>query len=362
MASEVRRRSAPEKCARGLPSEQPDLYLSVPEMRTARTGEEVAVRRVVSLLSVLVASMLIAVVAPSAPTHAADDVLVGVVRDAESGRPLAGITVMHNKTCRPNTPGSSVNCAPNGVPGASTVTDGAGHYTLPVDRLKMSGMQVVGFFDPQGHYEPTSTAFDATATTLDVRLKPNGYGPHLEAARLPVIVGSVKPGATLSVRPAVWNLAVTILGYTWSADGSVVGTGEHHVVQQRDLGHRITVTARVWARGAEVTSATSLPVVAAAPQVPAKAAKAPTRLTVDARHRRHARKVRLIVTAHASGRTPTGVVRVYRGAKLLKRVTLVKGRVTVRLTRQPTGKQRYRAVYAGTPTLLGATATVRVRV
>jgi len=314
----------------------------------------------VGLVSLLVVSTSFAAVAPFTPAHAASTVVSGVVLDVESGQPLAGVMVLDNKTCTPNTPTSTPDCTVRGILGDSTVTDDTGHYTLADDKLGM-GYHVIGFYDPQGYYEPTYSVLGETTSTVDVRLHRNGYGPVLKASSLPAIIGSVKAGATLVVRPAVWNVNVTTLDHTWRVDGSVVGTGDEYVVQQRDLGHRITVTARVWARGAALTTATSAP-AAVVPVIPATVSKVSTKLTVRAHHPRHTRTVRLAVMARANGTTPTGTVRIYRDRRLLQTVTLVEGRASVRLTRQPSGKQRYRIAYAGTATLLGTTATVGVRV
>ncbi|WP_300683134.1 Ig-like domain repeat protein [Nocardioides sp.] len=92
--------------------------------------------------------------------------------------------------------------------------------------------------------------------------------------------------------------------------------------------------------------------------------KAATTVKVIGKRVRKHRTVRLVLAVRSASGTPTGVVTVRRGSKVVATGRLRAGRVTLTTSRLPRGKVRLRVSYAGSTTQRSATSapiTVRLR-
>lgn len=305
---------------------------------------------------VVVVALALGGLAWSPPPAVAAPVVSGVVTDAASGQPLAGVTVIHQRSetvCLPFDPMLPPICIPLPVSAGTTTTDASGRYALDDPTFTSAGPHTMTFSDPLGQYAGASLATVGSGT-LDAQLALVAEAPTITATAAPAVTGSPRVGQTLSASAGGWSVAPSVLRYAWAAGGAPVGSGPSYVVRAADAGKALTVTVTAWTRGARAGTSTSAPTAAVQSTA--------STLTVTPRHRRGTRVVRLAIGVVVPGHLPAGEVRVYRGRKLVRTVRLTAGRAAVRLAKQPTGRQRYRVVYAGEPGVLGATKTVRVRV
>jgi len=72
--------------------------------------------------------------------------------------------------------------------------------------------------------------------------------------------------------------------------------------------------------------------------------------------------VRVTVSVRAPYTTPTGKVQLKRGKKVLKTVTLKKGKATITVRGQAKGRKAYTVVYVGSAKVTSASKSVKVRV
>ncbi len=170
----------------------------------------------------------------------------------------------------------------------------------------------------------------------------------------PVVTGTPRLGSILAVTVPTWDLTGVATSYQWKADGLPIAGATSSTLKPAaaQVGRRISVTATGHKPGHTPATATSSQ-TGAVSVVPTVKVKASDRNRV----------VRLVITVKAAGvKTVTGKVKVLRKKKVLKTVRLVGGKVTVRLKRQPKGKQRYTARYLGAAPVLPASKAVKVAV
>lgn len=158
---------------------------------------------------------------------------------------------------------------------------------------------------------------------------------------IPKISGNPLVGSTLQASDGSWTELGISPSYQWYAGGTKIAsaTSSSFRLTPAFLGKTITVHVRATKPGfetsAEVRSAGTAKVgYASSLSVKAKASKK--------------RKVDFAVTTKANGKAVRGKVVVYRAGKKVKTVSLnSKGKATVKLTKQPLGKQKYTLAYSG---------------
>lgn len=196
---------------------------------------------------------------------------------------------------------------------------------------------------------PVTVSGGVGAAGLDIRLVRS-----VTSTATPVIAGAAEPGQTLSATTGSWAAPVgTTFATAWLRDGVVVGAGATYLVQAADAGR--TILARVTATfGAAVSQASS---------APRRVSRLATATTARGRSPQ-THKVRIKVKVSALGLTPTGTLTILRSGKVVKTgVTLVGGRATILLRRQPSGWRRYSVTFDGAAqTLSSSSPTFRVKV
>jgi hypothetical protein len=191
------------------------------------------------------------------------------------------------------------------------------------------------------------------ASTATAAGKNFTLGTALTNQSAPVVSGTAAPEQTLTASTGAWNvLTETSFVTTWLRDGVAVGAGPSYVVKATDAGR--SIRARVTAtNGLTVSEALSSS---------RTVSKLASTVTTRGKSPKHGR-VKLTIAVGASGLTPTGILTVKRGTKVVNRgVVLVGGAAVIRLRRQPSGRQRYTVSYAGSDQVLPGAASVRVRV
>jgi hypothetical protein len=167
--------------------------------------------------------------------------------------------------------------------------------------------------------------------------------PAPQATTPPQITGTPMVGRVLQTTTGTWDVPGVTLTVSWLADGLPIAaaTGTTYVVRPADVGKRLTVRVTATKTGHPDGTA----------QAPATApvAKAATTTRVDAARTVAAGTlVKLGLRVTATGVTPTGVVRVYDGRRLVKSQQLRDGVATVRVKVSGKGRHRLVAKYAGT--------------
>jgi hypothetical protein len=172
-----------------------------------------------------------------------------------------------------------------------------------------------------------------------------------EATQVPRVSGTAMVGRTLQASPGVWNVEGVALSYQWWRDGTAIAGATYatYAVGQPDIGGGLAVQVTATAPGrptGTARSAQTSPVV-----------RAVTRTTVSM-------PVRVKVRARVSavGVVPTGVVRIYDGRRLLKRVVLRDGTAVTRISVPVRGRHRIVVRYAGSASAAPSSGSVRLRV
>lgn len=169
----------------------------------------------------------------------------------------------------------------------------------------------------------------------------------------PRITGTPRVGTTLRAVPPTYSASGVHVTYEWlrgttPIPGAIDAT---YVPGRADAGRPLTLRVRATAPGYEpdATLVTSKVV-----------AKAATRLSASATAQGKGRvKVALHLTSPIA---PTGVVRIYRGARQVGVARIASGRATLVLKRQQKGLKSFRVSFAGDAALTGTTTVVRTRV
>jgi hypothetical protein len=260
------------------------------------------------------------------------------------------------------------------IAGATSST----YAVVPQDVGKALAVRYVGRL--AGHKDATSTSAAVTALLGDAPTAP----------ALPVPSGTSQVGSTLTAPTATWTPVDVVETHQWLRDGQPISgaTGTTYAVVSADVGRlisvRITATAPGRAPG-QVTSRTvtgvAAPVVppppspnptptptptptpaptptptSPTPTTPSQPVSSTTSVKAPKKVAPGKRAV-VTVTVVARGATPTGVVKVYAGKKVVGTLTLTapaKGVGKVKLAKLGKGRYKLRAVYAGGPGVTGS--------
>ncbi|WP_193608323.1 carboxypeptidase regulatory-like domain-containing protein [Nocardioides lijunqiniae] len=313
---------------------------------------------------------------PHAPTveegqdvHVPGDVTVGGVNAVldklgavsgtvtrSTGRPREDVTVaVYRASNDPLTPWMLVE---------AEVTDSTGRYRIPLAagtyRVKFNAYDDWEGQDTLVTYWNAKTSLDDAADvtvrvgrdTTGINAMLEDAGRQLEATTPPSVTGRLRVGSTLVAATGSWQPAPTNYSFLWSVDGKVVpgATARTFTLTPAHVGSRIAV--RVSTVRPESLDGTAVSARTAA-------VKSAPRLRLAARAAGTAVTLRLTATA-AGVRAVTGRVRIMRDGRLLRTVTLRKGRLRLALQGQPRGRHRYTATYAGGGHVLPGSTSVRV--
>ncbi|WP_182378633.1 carboxypeptidase regulatory-like domain-containing protein [Nocardioides sp. WS12] len=178
---------------------------------------------------------------------------------------------------------------------------------------------------------------------------------QLQNKTVPKITGTPVVGKTLSASTGTWNLmADNQYKVEWLRGSTPVAIGTLYKLTAADAGKKLTarVTATHVDRNGDLTG-TALSAATATVKRPSVTSFTGTSPA--------SRKVRLVIAVTGTGLTnPGGTVAIKRGTRTIRSgVAVVNGRVTVTLTSQPAGSQRYQVVYSGTAVVRASTSVVR---
>jgi surface antigen len=294
-----------------------------------------------------------------------------VARSSDAGRPLA-VRVTGSRTGFTTATSTST---PTAAVAAGTLTRKAGPTVQGAPRVGSPLTATPGTWSPAATpsyqwYAGTRAVAGATAATftpsasergatIRVRVTARRAGfttttatsastaavatGRIAVSSAPRITGSAAVGSVLTVSPGTYSPAKASVRYQWLRDGKAVSgaTSRTRKVSAKDVGRRLSAVVTYKATGYTATSATT----------PATR-RTRTTPTVSVKAVATAGTVAFTVSVKAAGvATPTGTVTVVDPAGRSRAVTLVKGRATVSLTRQPTGRQSYRVRFGGTSSL-----------
>lgn len=179
----------------------------------------------------------------------------------------------------------------------------------------------------------------------------------LQSTSPPTITGTVIVGNALKATSGGWAVAGTSFKYQWLRNGAPVpgATSASYTLKPEDAGTSVSVTVLAsktgYADGAASAVAVSVPKM-----------KSTTSATLSATRVKPGKRVKIGITVAIQGVPgPTGGIRVYDGAKLLKTLTLVStrdGKIGWRLPKLKVGKHKIKAVYVGNDRTLGSKSKI----
>ena len=180
-------------------------------------------------------------------------------------------------------------------------------------------------------------------TTGIVVSAPTGIVPVPAVANVvnPSVVGVPVVGGVLTARPGAWSESGVTYSYRWFANGVAIAgaTGSAYKVPVAHLGKQITV-------GVSASKTGFVKSVEARSVATAKVGYASS-VAVKTKNKKK-RKVEFKVTVKSNRKAVRGKVAVYRGNTLVKSGNLnKKGKVTIKLSKQPAGKHTYSIRYLG---------------
>lgn len=164
----------------------------------------------------------------------------------------------------------------------------------------------------------------------------------------PRIVGTPVRGTVLKVDAGVHSPTHASVRYQWLRDGKKLtgATKATRKVSTNDVGHRLTVKLSFTASGYTARSITT-----------ASVGKAKTAANISTKASRPgAGRATFTLKVYAPGAAaPTGTVVVRRGNTVVATAKVKAGRATVKLRKQPTGRQTYRFTFGDTSTVVRST-------
>lgn len=218
-------------------------------------------------------------------------------------------------------------------------------------------------------------------------------GPAATAIAPPTITGTPTVASRLYSTPPTWNVANVQETVVWLRDGVPIdhATAASYLVQSADVGRAITVryTGRSTGRAdgvsessavmglpGAVTDPVPLPTTPTTPTAPTNptnptnpgptgSVASTTRLKVPSKAPASKRAKVTVTVAAGAVTSPTGVVKVYAGKKLVGTGSLkagAKGVVTVRLAKLKKGTYVLRAAYSGASGIKASSTTKKLKV
>jgi hypothetical protein len=240
---------------------------------------------------------------------------------------------------------------PNVTDSFRWLVNGASAGTAPTFTVRTSdiGKQIV--FEVTGKRANYANAVVASAPVTG---QPGGA---LQATVQPAISGTAVVGNSLTVAAGTWSQASPSFKYQWLRNGAPIpaATGSSYRLVPGDAGTGISATVLAtkagFADGAATATAVSIPKMAST----TVAALSKTRVKPGTRV-----KIGIAVTV-AGVAGPTGTIKVFDGAKVLKTLTLVStrdGKLGWRLPKLKKGKHKIKAVYIGNTSIAGSKSKI----
>ena len=193
-------------------------------------------------------------------------------------------------------------------------------------------------------YQPLAKTSALTATVAPGTLS-NTKAPRLS--------GSALVGSTLRATAGTWAPTGVTFTYQWFRGGKAVAGGSRTTYKLTTADRGKTIALRVTGKKAGymalAMTTKSTAVVRSTPSV-----------TVSAKL--GAAKVAFVITVKASGVTPSGKVTIKDGTKVVKILTLSKGKASVTLTKQKRANHTYSFSYAGDTQVAARYVTKQVRI
>ncbi len=219
-------------------------------------------------------------------------------------------------------------------------------YTLTLDDFnKVITLKVVG--RRPGYTDGVSISNGITATA----------GGALVPTAQPLITGTAKVGETLHVSTGTWSVSGASYKFQWARSGVPIpgATGDNYTLKPEDAARSISATVLASRVGYTDGGATAAPVTVAKMASTTAAAFSATQVKAG-------KRVKISIVVRVNGVPgPTGVIKVYDGAKVLKSLTLAPtraGKIGWKLPVLKVGKHKIKAVYAGNGSTAGSKSTV----
>ena len=175
----------------------------------------------------------------------------------------------------------------------------------------------------------------------------------LSNTKAPWLSGSARVGSTLRATAGTWAPTGVVFTYQWFRGGKAVAGGSRTTYKLTTADRGKTIALRVTG---QKTGYTSL----ATTTKPTAVVRSTPLMTVSAKPA--TAKVAFVITVTASGVTPSGKVTIKDGTKIVKMLTLSKGKSSVTLTKQKKGNHTYSFSYAGAALVAASYVTRKVRI
>jgi hypothetical protein len=182
-------------------------------------------------------------------------------------------------------------------------------------------------------------------------------GDALTALTSPSIAGNGNVGALLSAYPGTWGgLLAPIFGYQWLRDGTAISgaSDSTYVAKAADAGRVITLKVSATRLGYAPGTATTAGLPIAKMSTATRASLLKKSIAKDT-------VALLRITLSGTGAKPSGPVKVYDGARLLKSYSVRvsdNGSRTVKLPRLKSGVHKIKAVFGGSSAFTGSRSKV----
>ncbi|MCW2767819.1 MAG: hypothetical protein JWO11_3778 [Nocardioides sp.] len=192
------------------------------------------------------------------------------------------------------------------------------------------------------------------ATSAPVLAK---IGDAIAALTAPSISGNGRVGSLLSSSPGTWTgLLAPAFGYQWLRDGTAISgaTGSTYVARAADAGRSLTLRVAATRPGYLPGAATTSGLQIAKMSTTTRAALVKKTVAKGA-------KGLLKIILNGNGAKPSGIVKVYDGAKLLKSYPIRSsdnGSRTVELPKLKPGTHQLKAVFGGSSAFTGSASKV----
>lgn len=175
-------------------------------------------------------------------------------------------------------------------------------------------------------------------------------------SKKPTIVGTPLRGTLLKVDAGVYSPTNASVRYQWLRDGKKLAgaTKATRKVSTNDVGHKLTVRVTFKATGYPARSVTTASI---------GTTKTTAKITTKASRPGSGRATFALKVSAAGVTAPRGNLVVQRGTTVVATVNVKAGKATVKLSKQPPGRQTYRFTFAATSSIARSTHvhTVSIR-
>ena len=182
-------------------------------------------------------------------------------------------------------------------------------------------------------------------------------GGALQNNGIPVVSGTAAVGEALATTSGSWVPSASTFRYQWTRNGAPIpgATASKYKVVAEDAGRALAVIVFAGNTGFEEGASASSPVTVA--KMPST-----TAISLKSTRVKPGKRVKIGIAVTVPGLTgPTGVVKIFDGAKALKSLTLVSardGKLAWKLPKLKKGKHKIKAVYIGNDSAAGSKSKI----